>query len=50
MKNFLVLLDIVTKLIEYAFKIVIYILFKFGSNRSTVSYGCHRTDRSKIKS
>jgi len=49
MKNFLVLLNIVTKLKEYAFKLVLYILTKVSLNRSTISYSCHRTDRAKIK-
>jgi len=31
-----------------AFKSVLYILTKFGSNRPTISHSCHKNDRSKV--
>jgi len=50
MEIFFILLDIITKLIEYAFKFVLYILFKVGSSQTSISYSCHSTDREKLKS
>jgi len=47
MKIFCVFWDIPTKLTEFEFVIVLHIVTKVGSNRTTISYSCHRNDRSK---
>lgn len=49
MKNFFVVWDILTKLTEFAFGMVQYILNKFGWNRTAISYSRHTNNQSKIE-
>jgi len=48
MKNFFVSQDTSTKLTYCVFGTVLYILIKFDSNGTTISYSFHRNDRFKI--
>jgi len=49
MKIFCVFWDIPTKLTEFKVVIILHIVNKVGSNRSTISYSFHRNNRSNIK-